>query len=252
MATVKCLFAFRLHLKKGHTCPAHTHDCTELVLNYDCAGTLHQTSGDLRYQARTVCVYQPGGAHHIVNRIAGDQLCLGVSGCGAGEIPPGVYPLTQELAGIAKTLEDALEKENADDWLDVCCGMLALTLREAAARGAADGATAAEKIRAILDSSLEREITLPAVAREVFISPDYMRQIFRAAFGESPLHYLLRRRIENGCKLLTQTDLPVQEIARRCGIENPFYFSRLFRKLMQATPSAYRARHRQTPKRSAR
>jgi AraC-like DNA-binding protein len=64
--------------------------------------------------------------------------------------------------------------------------------------------------------------------------------MFRETFGTSPMHYLIRRRIEHAQELLRITDLPLQEIARRCGIDNPYYFSRLFRKVVGQTASRYR------------
>ncbi|MGE9290587.1 MAG: helix-turn-helix domain-containing protein [Puniceicoccales bacterium] len=46
------------------------------------------------------------------------------------------------------------------------------------------------------------------------------------------------------CELLTFTDLPVQEIAARVGLENPYYFSRLFKKRLGKSPSDYRKEKR--------
>ena len=44
----------------------------------------------------------------------------------------------------------------------------------------------------------------------------------------------------SAAELLTSTDLPISDISRRCGYENPFYFSRVFRERMGMPPSEYR------------
>ncbi|MBI3829028.1 MAG: helix-turn-helix domain-containing protein [Planctomycetes bacterium] len=56
--------------------------------------------------------------------------------------------------------------------------------------------------------------------------------------GEGPLRYLLRKRIDAAAELLRFSTLPAQEVARQCGFDNPFYFSRLYRKMRGKPPSA--------------
>ncbi|NPT68541.1 helix-turn-helix domain-containing protein [Paraburkholderia sp. RL16-012-BIC-B] len=47
------------------------------------------------------------------------------------------------------------------------------------------------------------------------------------------------------CRLLVETDLPVDKIARRCGIGNGGQLSKIFRTNLATTPTAYRASKRQ-------
>ena len=47
--------------------------------------------------------------------------------------------------------------------------------------------------------------------------------------------------MERACYLLDTYDQPVAEIARGLGYEDPYYFSRLFRKVMGMSPTRYRA-----------
>jgi AraC-like DNA-binding protein len=95
--------------------------------------------------------------------------------------------------------------------------------------------------RTILDLRFREPLSIGSVAQELFIHPDYLRQLFRQQLGESPIHYLLRKRIDYACALLRETDQPIKEIAARSGLENPYYFSRLFRKWVGKSPSEYRA-----------
>jgi hypothetical protein len=52
---------------------------------------------------------------------------------------------------------------------------------------------------------------------------------FSAEIGLSPSDYLLKVRLDMSCRLLVETDLPVDKIARRCGISNGGQLSKLFR-----------------------
>lgn len=79
--------------------------------------------------------------------------------------------------------------------------------------------------------------------------PQFERR-FRRAFGTSPHKYLVRVRIENAAKLLIETDQTITEIAQTCGFYDHAHFSRSFRKLMSATPTEHRARHRPHPRHS--
>jgi len=46
--------------------------------------------------------------------------------------------------------------------------------------------------------------------------------------------------VEHSCRLLRQTDLRVNQICYRIGIDDPYYFSRLFSKQMGMSPTKYR------------
>jgi AraC-like DNA-binding protein len=52
---------------------------------------------------------------------------------------------------------------------------------------------------------------------------------FRAAYGTTPVRYLNALKMEKAKELLATTGMPVAEVARHCGIENPTYFARLHR-----------------------
>ncbi|MCH8543454.1 MAG: AraC family transcriptional regulator [Alcanivorax sp.] len=63
---------------------------------------------------------------------------------------------------------------------------------------------------------------------------------YRALTGQTPMQAFLHRKIERACYLLEVSDLPVAEIARQLGYDDPYYFSRLFRKITRTSPARYR------------
>jgi transcriptional regulator GlxA family with amidase domain len=69
-----------------------------------------------------------------------------------------------------------------------------------------------------------------------------LKRRFKAATGLSPLDYTQRLRIEGAKRLLEENRLPIDEIAWRCGYEDPAFFRRLFKRVTDVTPGEFRKR----------
>ena len=63
----------------------------------------------------------------------------------------------------------------------------------------------------------------------------------------TPSDYLLRARLNMSCRMLVESRLPVDKIARRCGIGSGGQLSKLFRKYLATTPTDYRMRNQVAP-----
>ena len=63
---------------------------------------------------------------------------------------------------------------------------------------------------------------------------------FRKAFGTSPRQYLLRLRVNEAARALTETDETVASIAQDCGFHDHAHMCRSFRSIMNKSPSAFR------------
>ena len=72
------------------------------------------------------------------------------------------------------------------------------------------------------------------------ISVSYFIHLFTQQFGGSPYQYLLSIRISQAKYLLTETNMRINDIAKNIGYDDPFYFSRIFKKHIGVSPSAYR------------
>ncbi|CAB3638885.1 HTH-type transcriptional activator RhaS [Trinickia soli] len=67
---------------------------------------------------------------------------------------------------------------------------------------------------------------------------------FKSQIGVTPSEYLLRTRLDASCRLLVATDLPVDKIARRCGIGSGDGLAKMFRKRLSISPTEYRIAER--------
>lgn len=80
-------------------------------------------------------------------------------------------------------------------------------------------------------------------AAAMAITPGHLSRICRAATGSGATAYLERTIMEEACRLLAFTRLPIAEIGYRLGFSDPSYFSKRFGKVTKASPSQYRARY---------
>lgn len=92
-----------------------------------------------------------------------------------------------------------------------------------------------------MKENIETHITLEDIARYMGYSVSHFSAFFRQHTGHSPIQYLNIIRIERACELMRETDLKLNQISNLVGIEDNYYFSRLFSKQMGMSPTAYRA-----------
>lgn len=123
-----------------------------------------------------------------------------------------------------------------------CLNLLAVMLREGEQQaGEAQVPEAVRRAMAFLSlHSRDPELRLEQVAAHVGLSIDHFGRVFRAAMEMSPMHYLQMVRVEHSRFLLRHTRLTIGEIAAEAGFTDPYYFSRVFRKVTGTSPRNYR------------
>lgn len=95
-------------------------------------------------------------------------------------------------------------------------------------------------VRRYIDAHFKESLTLDMLAEIARVNKFYLAHSFKEEYGVSPITYQLNRRIEEGCYLLQQTDMSLTQIARVLGFSSPSYFSQVFRRCKNLTPSEYR------------
>ena len=83
-------------------------------------------------------------------------------------------------------------------------------------------------------------LTLPLLAHQLSVTPRTLSRRFLAATGMTPIHYLLRHRLNNARRLLGATDLQIQQVAEQSGFASATVFCRNFSKAFGQSPRAYR------------
>ena len=93
---------------------------------------------------------------------------------------------------------------------------------------------------AFLHAHYGEKITLEEIAQVAAVSTRECLRCFREAIDQSPMEYLITYRIRAARKLLENTDLPVTEVALRCGFNSASYFTKQFRSVCGITPNMCR------------
>jgi transcriptional regulator GlxA family with amidase domain len=109
---------------------------------------------------------------------------------------------------------------------------------DAAAAAGEDGGL--EPTRRWAAGRLGQPLDVAAMAAQAGVSPRTFARRFRAETGTTPLQWLLGRRVLEARRLLESSDLPVEEVAWRCGFGTAASLREHFRRATATTPTAYR------------
>ena len=95
-------------------------------------------------------------------------------------------------------------------------------------------------MREVLDEEPHRRITLSHLARRGGVTSKHLCRLFQQALGHPPMRTFRLLKLQLALALLGRSDLSVQQIADRCGFDNPLYFTRCFTQTYGAPPTAVR------------
>ncbi|MFD0717080.1 AraC family transcriptional regulator [Paenibacillus sp. GCM10027626] len=88
------------------------------------------------------------------------------------------------------------------------------------------------------------ELSLRTVTAHLSVSSSYLCKAFKEAKGVSVGQYIAACRIEQSCRLLTDTSESIQNIAHACGMRDAKFYHALFKRLQGMTPGEYRGKYR--------
>lgn len=84
------------------------------------------------------------------------------------------------------------------------------------------------------------KITVDTVSAFFNISPRRLHQIFTNELGISPKQYILKKKMEEGYRLLVETSMPINKISETLCFSSPYHFTNEFKKVFSQTPTQVR------------
>lgn len=93
------------------------------------------------------------------------------------------------------------------------------------------------------DTRFHEPLDLGSLASVAGFSKFHFARAFTEAYGETPMRYVTRRRIERAQDLLRSANLSVTEISIMVGYRSLGSFTTRFTTLVGVSPNEYRARH---------
>jgi len=101
------------------------------------------------------------------------------------------------------------------------------------------------KVRAHVEAQLDETILIDDLAEVAELSPGHFCRAFKASTGETPHGYIVRQRIRRAQQLMLDTTDTLSQIACACGLTDQAHLTRLFRRILNETPLAWRRSWRQ-------
>jgi AraC-like DNA-binding protein len=103
------------------------------------------------------------------------------------------------------------------------------------------GNTLTQKIKEHLSANLQSSQTVLELAQHFCLSSAYLGEIFKSETGVTIKEYQRQARMEKALDWLQHSDQPIESIAQSLGIQDPAYFSRLFKSYYQQSPRQARS-----------
>ena len=97
------------------------------------------------------------------------------------------------------------------------------------------------QVRYQVQGNWNKDIDFEKLAQEKNVSYVWLRKAFKEVMGVAPGQYHLNLKIEKATQMLQETSLSVSEIAYQTGFESLFYFSRVFKKKTDHSPTEFRS-----------
>ena len=97
-----------------------------------------------------------------------------------------------------------------------------------------------QNVRRIINSNLEKEISIEELASKVNLNRTTLQKVFKEMYGLTVNEYRTKARLQLAKNLLVSTDLSITEIAGRCGYANASKFSEVFKRNEGVLPKDWR------------
>lgn len=100
------------------------------------------------------------------------------------------------------------------------------------------------ELEKIVQENLSGALSVPFLCSRLHLSHNEIYTVCKEYFASTPAEYIKSSRLAHAKQLLRESDLPISEIAVRCGIPDYNYFPKIFKSAFSESPTAYRRRHR--------
>jgi len=135
---------------------------------------------------------------------------------------------------------------------EICCSYLRILLLEQAASPSNPTAyisismSTYQKCKRYIDSNFSAIQSPGEVANKCNIDVRYMASLFKKYGHISPIHYIMRLKLNKAANLLLTTDFKIKDIANHVGFYDPYHFSKNFKRFHGRSPNTYRSHHIQS------
>jgi AraC family transcriptional regulator of arabinose operon len=95
-----------------------------------------------------------------------------------------------------------------------------------------------------MKKNIQGFFSIEELARQQNLSVSHYSKRFKIKTGHSPVQYFNQLKVHKSCEYLYLSNRSIKEICAELGFDDPYYFSRLFKKCTGFSPSNYKAQHK--------
>jgi AraC family transcriptional regulator len=232
----------------------HTRDAVEIVIAADDVVfyASYRSTGDNRPSVQETirtCARNPADMVVIALDRTFYQNTTGISSGSGAPLFKGCYcaadALVREL-GNALLRDFRTRRIPSSAYLESLAGVIAVHLAThhcvgtvlPAARGLPRHKL--QRVLRFIYEHIDRAIHVDELAATAYVSPHHFARMFKEATGVPPHRYITLQRIDHAKRLLTETDLPLVDVAAAVGFQTQGHFTSVFRKHAGVTPRTFR------------
>ena len=97
-------------------------------------------------------------------------------------------------------------------------------------------------VLAYIDDNYMKNISSADIVDFVNLNRSYLFKIFKKQTGLSVSQYLIKYSMDKACEFFDEYNFNISQVAQMVGIDDVYYFSKLFKKIKGITPSGYKKR----------
>ncbi|MFD2804691.1 AraC family transcriptional regulator [Litchfieldia salsa] len=91
-----------------------------------------------------------------------------------------------------------------------------------------------------IEQHYQEDLTLSSIVDISGLSKYHFARLFHKTVHDTPIKYLTKIRVNHSLDLLQKKELSIEEVARSVGYTNANYFTKVFKGVLDVTPSEYR------------
>ena len=189
---------------------------------------------------------QPSYAFNFIDELIDNAEALGLTPNHTTRLCLSFYSETAKRIGEKKPLLDneisrLLELRTLEDTRQWLKNLTSIAKKIISSQRSGKNKNLISRVLEIIENRYSEPIDVSSISSELYISPNYLRHLFKESQGKSLSSYLTEYRLEHACSLLRSTGCRISDIPQMVGMENNSNFYLLIKKKTGLTPSEYRA-----------
>jgi AraC-like DNA-binding protein len=97
-----------------------------------------------------------------------------------------------------------------------------------------------EELTGFIKENLDHDLTIQALAKKTGLNPNKLQSAFKYLYHTTVNEYVTKARLEKSKRLLLDRNLNISDIVSLVGLESKSYFSKIFKREFEMSPSEYR------------